>query len=249
MEIDPVRFEQCGAKAKLEKPFDTNTLRSLVNQLVPKTISNPISAFLKFPKLPELIENQTEPTNTAHTSSIEPVQKLEVQPTDLPIENFEQVSLTKPKTPSASSETWSSENLAQFKIQVNPEVQNEKKFVIPEDEIEHIEIENYGDFEEVQFSNSPLKSSSSLKTTTPQSVSPSSSSSFSSSTVASQSENIKTNTTQQSPTHSIPISEEKLLLEARSIIESICWKILPDITEKIVREEIQKLMNETENGF
>ncbi|RYF46460.1 MAG: response regulator [Cytophagaceae bacterium] len=44
------------ADAKLEKPFDAETLRALVQSLVPKTQTNPVSSYLQFPKMPEFAE-------------------------------------------------------------------------------------------------------------------------------------------------------------------------------------------------
>ena len=47
MKIDESKFEDCGAEAKIEKPFETKTLRSIVMEHVPKVKQNKISAFLE----------------------------------------------------------------------------------------------------------------------------------------------------------------------------------------------------------
>jgi two-component system cell cycle response regulator len=57
MEIDEVKI--AVADARLEKPFDADTLRQLVQSLVPKTQSNPVSNYLQFPKMPEFTETPT----------------------------------------------------------------------------------------------------------------------------------------------------------------------------------------------
>jgi len=53
MELDQVRYKNSGANAALEKPFDTQRLRQIVQSLVPKTQTQPLSSHLKFPKLPD----------------------------------------------------------------------------------------------------------------------------------------------------------------------------------------------------
>lgn len=43
---------------------------------------------------------------------------------------------------------------------------------------------------------------------------------------------------------------EKIIREeAREVIESICWKVLPQIAERVVREELNKLLRETEKNI
>jgi two-component system cell cycle response regulator len=65
MEIDDSKMTQAGPDARLEKPFDAEGLRQMVQDLVPKTQSNPVSAYLQFPKMPEF----TEPAQAAPAAS------------------------------------------------------------------------------------------------------------------------------------------------------------------------------------
>jgi CheY-like chemotaxis protein len=64
MEVDEARITQAGPDGRLEKPFDSETLRHLVQQVVPKTQSNPVSAYLQFPKMPEFSEERPQPAAT-----------------------------------------------------------------------------------------------------------------------------------------------------------------------------------------
>ena len=41
-------------------------------------------------------------------------------------------------------------------------------------------------------------------------------------------------------------AEEILRQEARRVLESIAWKMIPDIVERVVREELQKLLKDAE---
>ncbi|WP_413290540.1 response regulator [Bdellovibrio sp. HCB337] len=58
MEIDDAKMNQAGPDARLEKPFDAEALRQMVQDLVPKTQNNPISPYLQFPKMPEFSESK-----------------------------------------------------------------------------------------------------------------------------------------------------------------------------------------------
>jgi len=41
-------------------------------------------------------------------------------------------------------------------------------------------------------------------------------------------------------------AEELLRQEARSVLENVAWKLLPEIVERVVREELQKLLKDAE---
>ena len=56
MDIDEDKFQASHADAKLEKPFDVENLRGLVQKLVPKVQSQNLSDYLDFPDLPEFDE-------------------------------------------------------------------------------------------------------------------------------------------------------------------------------------------------
>jgi CheY-like chemotaxis protein len=59
MELDDAKYKASGANAHLEKPFDTQRLRQIVQTLVAKTKSQPLSDYLSFPKLPDFDEAPT----------------------------------------------------------------------------------------------------------------------------------------------------------------------------------------------
>ncbi|PIS09865.1 MAG: hypothetical protein COT73_12380, partial [Bdellovibrio sp. CG10_big_fil_rev_8_21_14_0_10_47_8] len=44
-----------------------------------------------------------------------------------------------------------------------------------------------------------------------------------------------------------PVHAEDLIRqEARTVLENVAWKILPEIVERVVREELQKLLKDAE---
>lgn len=145
MELDETKAQEARAEKRLEKPFEPDTLRQLVQDLVKKTQDNPLSSYLTFPEMPEISETE---------------------------EDFSQVPLhggAKNIAPSSSlnQEEWSRQSLGQISItpqetqapleeieSVDPE-----KYMIPETELQKPHIESHGDFEEVTFVKPPPPSS------------------------------------------------------------------------------------------
>jgi CheY-like chemotaxis protein len=82
LNIDEKQASQCGANQRLEKPFDVETLRQLILELVPKTRSQRLAHFLKFP------EETAEPLRTEEQnrrgSARAPVEQVEVRPAPPP---------------------------------------------------------------------------------------------------------------------------------------------------------------------
>ena len=83
MEIDEAKIAL--ATAKLEKPFDADTLRQLVLDLVPKTQSSPVSPYLQFPKMPEFSESPKKSAESPGAPTAAP-QKSAGIPTSAPID-------------------------------------------------------------------------------------------------------------------------------------------------------------------
>ena len=51
MGIDEAKAKDSSANKRLEKPFEVETLRSIIQELSPKTVSHPISSFLNFDEI------------------------------------------------------------------------------------------------------------------------------------------------------------------------------------------------------
>lgn len=69
MEIDEQKSRLCGADRRLEKPFDAQTLRQMVQDLVSRAQSNPVSSYLKFPKLPPFEEAARQSSHAGQSQS------------------------------------------------------------------------------------------------------------------------------------------------------------------------------------
>ena len=245
MEFDQALAEKNGYSDKLEKPFDTETLRQKINALVAKTKKHPLDGLLSLPQMPnfeesetfirqrELFQKKTEPTHSQNTVS--KTHKL----TDV---------TAKPPIALVDSTEDSFENSNEFAHDMQDEFQpmqlksnatNNPSVDTPSNYNNvHIETENYGDFEEVVLVKTTDKDSLQNKMN---------------SEIQSYLENspVSLNKSQQfNNQRSMSKFDEQLMREeVRLMAEKICWQIIPDIAEKIVREEIQKLMKNLEKNI
>lgn len=280
MEIDEERAQSSRADRRLEKPFDAEHLRSLVQDLVQKTKSNPVSSFLSFPDMPDFAEES--PAHGMESGSLEPLSNFQMAPQqgpneesdflnipelssadeiplEIPGEEFAAVPLTTPKTTEDSEEEggWSHQDLSKFKIQI-PETESEdfaSKFVIPQDELSEAQLQADGAFEEVSFGEE--ESSQAVDLTQQKKKAPQAPP-----LIAKAEKSVKDQMLQtlQKGVNAKPNPQSKVDLdvnmmekiireEAREVIESICWKVLPEIAERIVREELNKILRETERSI
>jgi two-component system cell cycle response regulator len=258
MGIDEAKAKDSGANKRLEKPFEVETLRSIIQELSPKTVSHPISSFLNFDEIGSIKEYRKESTDSRQNMTPPkipnfniPVQSNDyviddsILPDELQLtedsEDFAQVPLHKSiplnapsiddQTELDSPEEWQSE-------QVNktfPPKQNVSG-VIEEEDLMKAKRKITDNFEEIIFSDSELEEDelNAGKPKLPPIMTAPASSPKNEFTVPALS--------------NIPLdakTQEKIFREeARVIAEKIAWSLLPDITERIVREEIKKLLQE-----
>lgn len=254
MEIDETKASSCKADRRLEKPFDAEHLRSLVNDLVPKTQTNPISHFLTYPEMPEFEETPSENIYAIPEAGEEEFVALPEVESD---EEFSAVPLITPKNTEEHDEGgWSHQDLSKFKIQI-PETENTdfaSKFVIPQDdELSQAHVEVAGDFEEISFvkpgAGKPAPKGApamdSLASKVEKSVKDQMMETLQKGASLPPTSNAQPNTQSKMDINNNMV-EKIVREEAREVIESICWKVLPEIAERIVREEINKILKETD---
>ena len=193
MQLDEAKAKASHADARLEKPFDSEQLRELVQNLVPKTKSNPVSQFLVFPPMPDFQENPSSSPSTPAPQG-EPVQK-----------NFNPGTPERDMILSAESEGgWSQQTLS-------------KKPQVKVTSSTHEEFEEFS-FDELSAPQLPPakvqieQPSPSLKPAAP-------------------------------PPLSEARVEEILREEVRIILQRLCTKLVPEIAERAVKEEIQKILS------
>ncbi|MCX7977866.1 MAG: response regulator [Bdellovibrionaceae bacterium] len=142
MELDEAKASQCGADRRLEKPFDADTLRSMVRELVPKTAQNPISSYLHFPPMPEFVEN-----SSASGPSLDIYALPEAEE-----DKFTAVPLTaNSKMDTSSPDSWSQASVRDVNIAAAPADQGLEKYMIPPAELQGAKSITQGQFEEVVF--------------------------------------------------------------------------------------------------
>jgi two-component system cell cycle response regulator len=260
MELDEARAAQSKAERRLEKPFDAETLRSLVKELVPSLGGNLIAEYLSFPEMPEMVDDerqapQVEPlapdvpppkTLSRHSFPIpEDVEEME-EP-----EEFQSVPLPKnqglPEAMTAkppAPEDWSRQDLSRYRI----ELPQEDDFRMDDEDLSKTSIALSSGVEEIALEDidNPDPRPLTRKPVTPPRSAPISKT-FSS-TEFSQSRASVSVGTQVTPLSALdPMRAEELLRqESRAVLESIAWKMLPEIVERVVREELQKLLKDAE---
>lgn len=242
MDLDEKRFQDSKANQKLEKPFDSEILRTIVKSLVPKTNSNLVSDYLNFPKMPSFAEEDTS-------------------------EEFSQVPLTTKPTVTPVTDSWSKEKLTPI-----PPVK--KKDIFTEPSIESLgeaKVDSDGEFEEITFigttSNlldleeaepTPIKKPVPTMTAKPQTSSPSTPQApvegsrgadlnrrIQESIFGKAQEVVREKATELNSNQIETTIEE----HAKEMIERICWQILPEIAERVVREEVNKLLKDVEKSI
>lgn len=336
MEIDEEKATLSKCDRRLEKPFDADTLRGIVKELISKSEENIISSYLTFPDMPPIIDElgtgasasktENRPEKTKATPPVTPAippkieENLSIIHDSLPIElsvedealSLEIVEIE--NTPKAPNSFSKSEEKKSSKL-IQPEKEDDLlnlELDLPEFSMElekpasfksptsksaddknldfnansDLDLNSIQEWEEPEeFSQVPLtglgKSSKdpfkiSSDTEEPWSQMPGAtaknttkSSIFSSdSNYSNQSPEVDSNLNSNSDFKSSeknlnlnldvqdlkipqlqidPLRMEEILREeARAVLENIAWKILPDVIERVVRDEITRLTKEAE---
>lgn len=241
MDLDQAKFVESKANQKLEKPFDSEALRNIVKSLVPKTNTNLVSEFLSFPQLPDFVE----PSETTEHG-----------------DEFAQVPLTGKPSISPLADSWSTEKIDQLNI---PSLDLSGQVTNPglrPDDFGTAKIENTGEFEEVTFINDmnleELDSSKIFETPSTETLTPPVVQQQKNSRGADlnrriqeqvQAKAITSLNTPEGSLKALSANEEFIREQAKEMIEKICWQIVPEITERIVREEINKLLKDVEKSI
>lgn len=252
MELDEDKFQACKADAQLEKPFDVSALRKLVTELVPRTQNQRLSQFLSFPKMPDMSEEKTTVPPGGGDLETLPAQE----------EDFQQIPI--PKMKSAQSEKFrlnlKPEELDENHVPVDYEMPSEKidvagmpkappaaqakapapakpaapvKAAPAEEEVEEFSIretrrapkanpprEETGDLELEEMVEESMPA--------PAAAAPSAAPAVSGALSAEQLEKI--------------IREQ-----SAEVIESVVWKVIPELAAQIIERELNKLLKERDS--
>jgi CheY-like chemotaxis protein len=227
MELDEAKAQSAQADRRLEKPFDAEILRQLVKDLVPSARGNVIANYLSFPNLPPILEDKAPEAPKAPSNPAPAI--VEFNSDEDEPEEFEQVPLQASTPPAAKSsskpEDWSHQDLQKFKIDLPQEALSIDEADLTSASValsSGIEEINLEDLEEMEIPRSNARPTSSSASSSTAKTSPA--------------------LAALDPMH----VEEVLRQEVRAVLESIAWKIIPDVAERVVREELQKLLKDAE---
>ncbi len=224
MELDEAKTVASKVDRRLEKPFDPEQLRNMVKDLVPSLKTNVISDYLNFPARPEFVEQEVEGSTQVGRSS---------EGSDNEHEDFRHVPLPKPgrEIPnSQDKEDWSQADLNKFRVS-NVEAASPFEVEVPEtsEEVDERSFTwtNSEELEHTDFTSTTRNPPKSAPKTPPPPPNPEDS-------------------YNSLPSLDFERAEQIIRQQAHEVLEAIAWKILPDITERIVREELQKLLKDSE---
>lgn len=230
MELDESKFKQCQADGRLEKPFDKESLRKLVMEFVPKTQTNELTGFLTLPE-------PTVDTDAFHK-----------MPPDGPG--------SRPKLPSAPILNVDTGN--------SPDALS-----LGSDEKDEFEVRPIGraPLSERIAEISPLSASSEddepwAQQQINQFQIGNESQSDASFEVEIPDIKVTEDDIQLAEPNTAILSKQKssslgsslqmdeaVRAQIKESIEAAIWKILPDIAERVIREELEKLLKETERSL
>jgi two-component system, cell cycle response regulator len=232
MQLDFELFKASRADASLEKPFETETIRNLVEKLVPKLQTFPLKGFLNHAPMPNFEESDTFVRQKTDYNTLSQRQAPTQAPTqvmsagyvidDMSVSkkiNIEKSNLAVEAELPPQQDEWSSAKTNQFVI----------------------ETENFGDFEEVKVINSLSDDKPDLQKKINEQIQ----NYLKDSPVAAH----KSQNQQKSSSAQSSFDEQLIREEIRQIAERICWQIIPEVTERVVREELGKLLQGIENNI
>lgn len=239
MEFNSTLATQAGYADKLEKPFDTAALRKLVTKFYKETETHPLKGLLDFPAIPEFTEDN---------SSDEQYQQVQLQNNNT-FENNQSYS----PNPMMNRPGYGGNKNTDTTI--------------------HIETESHGDFEEVVLVQSNAKRSEDQYKISNQIKNYLESSPAALNKIEKHVQDEVTHqlnrqnshqmsqpsptlaprpTYNNNPNTNSPVNrfDENLVREeVRVMTEKICWQIIPDMAEKIIRAEIEKLLKNIEKSI
>jgi len=271
MELDEQKYRECRADGHIEKPFDSNALRDLVKKLVNSTNDQGMAEFLEFPEVTSLTQQkrmsnspkktppppQQEPNDASWTMDsfedishfnnqdsdldsftqkpLQPIKSHEVQPTEMPKPIATKIAPLGPQfAKNAQEETTSRgpQGLTLLPNTVKSSIAPETQSAIelpPEEEISHSELLSNVSMDAKDLDKFNIKPPKKIERAEI-------SNEPGTATVALDLPNVR-------------LTQEQLefIIRAQSkeIIEKIVWKLVPDLADKLIKDEIHRLMDET----
>jgi CheY-like chemotaxis protein len=242
VDLDEDKFQASHANAQLEKPFDVAALRKLVSDLVPRTQSQSLSQYLTFPKgtveaekRPDILENAPAASGEEEDFTQMPIPKMksgqsekyrinlkpeELDPSHSPVE-FDAQTGSSVKTPPAK-DAVEEFTMRENKKPTAPPVKIEAKAEPPATPAPQVSLTGELDLDVEDMSEfAPRQPAAAAK-----------------------------------PAPSAPAVQgaltaaqlEKIIREQSvEVIESVVWKVIPELATQIIERELKKLLQERDS--
>lgn len=246
MDIDDSKVQEVGANDKIEKPFDTETLRNVIKKYVPITQGQNLEEFLDFPNTPKQ-EERTQKAAEVQAKKVPPPppssNKAQNQDTGQKkpswnmdsfedIQNFE-ASMNDEDSPFSSGSNDEDEEIDQFqKVKLNKVDLQKDSHIFDDEPMIELDLSHHN---EDEVSREELLSNVYMGENEPKAQSKPN--------VKAQ-PHLKKTQDVQVPAMSIEEIETIIRAQSKEIIEQLVYKLVPDIATKIVKEELQRLIEE-----
>lgn len=255
MSVDKNKFQQVGANAELEKPFEPDQLRELIQKLVPKTQKQDLSSYLSFPKMPEIEAQKPSESAMQSLNSPEPEPPARDEPPAPPkedsaiwdMDNFESIDdfsqkVLKQDVPQEEEEVTNSDFDS---FQEVPLSANSQPSTPESEELDVEEMESDWVQESIsQFQVDPEKLNRPLPEVPTKPAS--NNDELEVEEISLQQEPV-VNPTSGADAVSAQQIEDYIRTQCQSTIEDIVWKVVPELAKQVLEKEIQKLIREKEN--
>jgi two-component system cell cycle response regulator len=232
MDFNTVLAEKSGANDKLEKPFDAQNLKDLAKKFVSKLTYHPLDGLLVNPRLPDFTESETF---VRQRSAIESQAQESTKMINIDADEFQPVKLN-PKDLAQPTISARGSNAESALNQKSPDRKSGAE------DLDHIRIEteSFGEFEEVVLIKADQELDE-LEEQIGKNIKDylGDTGSYKTNSMGTPSNNSKKSR----------FDEQMMREEIKMLTEKICWQIIPEIAERIVREEIQKLMKNIEKSI
>lgn len=230
IELDEDKFQASHANAQLEKPFDVTALRKLVTDLVPRTQNQRLSQFLAFPPMPEIDEGKGPAQAAAQPEE-------EAAPPPFPEEDFQQVSIPKMK----------GANQDKYRLNLKPEELEPNHVPVDVEE-----IFSTAESEDEPFTMKETRRSQEKPALPPIPKTPTQTSLETHADAHFDDVTPVTGVGARKPAPPPPLIPtlsaeqlEKIIREqSAEVIESIVWKVVPDLATQIIERELNRLLKE-----
>ncbi len=266
MELDQDRFDASGADGKLEKPFDVNSLRRLIQEFVPRTQEQKISQYLSFPKMPEMLPEEAPPAAVNESVRAAEQDNAQESESEWTIESFDPIKTpeTQEPEPQDEDETWQRQDLSRFKVDIDPDSSDED---LPTEEILQaqdeaiepgppppppLELETELDVDmepELETEEWQPQSPADFRPdltgthlTSAEPIPPRPSAPISDFPPRPQPPNT-------SPSLSAEQIEAIVREQARESIEAAVWQIVPELAQQIIERELKKILDDKESNL